>query len=228
MDELREKYLQGKMSEAEKKAFEKGLSPQEKQELAAELGIRAGLESSFRNELRDKVAGFEAQGKRVRRLNPAYIGIAASLFLVASFMLYFKGDQKSLFDQYYEVHPNFELTTVRGNEDPTTREKAYAAYDIGDFSGALAAFNQLDSMQNADYFFRGVSLIQLTEYKKALADFDVVINQKDKDYEVAATWYTALIHLKSENKEFAIPLLKTLSEGESEFAEISQKLLAQL
>jgi tetratricopeptide (TPR) repeat protein len=228
MDELREKYLQGKLSAAEQKAFEEGLSAHEKEELAAELGIRAGLENGFRNELRNKVAGFEDRKRTVRRINPAYISIAASIFLVSSLVLYFTRDQTPLFDQYYEVYPNYEVTAVRGEDDLSSREQAYAAYDAGDFSTAIKAFSQLDSLVSADYFFRGICYIQVTEYDKALADLDMVISIKDKDYETASIWYTALIHLKLENDDKAVPLLRELSNGASEFAITSKELLAQI
>ncbi|WP_420317502.1 hypothetical protein [Ekhidna sp.] len=228
MDELREKYLQGKMTEADQKAFEEGLSSEDREELASELGIRAGLESGFRNELKEKVAGFEKRRNRVRRINPAYISIAASLFLVASLVLYFTKDQTTLFDQYYETYPNYEVTTVRGEEDPSNRERAYLAYDQGDFSGAIQAFNKLESMSSADYFFRGISHIQMTNYELALKDLDQVISIKDENYNTAASWYTALIHLKLENEASAISLLEELSKGESEFASISAELLSKL
>lgn len=228
MDDLREKYLQGKMTEAEQKAFEEGLSAQEKEELAVELGIRSGLESGFRKELRDKVGGFEERGRIARSINPAYIGIAASLFLVASLVLYFTRDQTPLFDQYYEVYPNYEVTTVRGEEDPNSRERAYIAYDMGDYAGAIAAFSELDSLSGPDYFFRAICFIQLEDYEAALDDLSTSSVKADKNYSKAAQWYTALIYLKLENEQDAIPLLQSLSEGNSEFAEASSELIGQL
>ncbi|WP_425393069.1 hypothetical protein [Ekhidna sp.] len=228
MDELREKYLQGKMTEADQKAFEEGLSSDDREELASELGIRVGLERGFRNELKEKVAGFEKRKNKIRRINPAYISIVASLFLVASLVLYFTNDQTTLFDQYYETYPNYEVTTVRGEEDPSNRERAYLAYDQGDFSGAIQAFNTLDSMSSADYFFRGISHIQVTNYKEALTDLNEVLRLEDTDYRTASLWYKALIHLKLENEAAAIPPLEELSKGESEFATVSTELLAKL
>lgn len=228
MDELREKYLQGKMTKAEQAAFEKNLSTEEKEELATELGIREGLESGFRRELLDQVAGFEEKGQEVRRINPAYISVAASLFLVATLVLYFTRDQAPLFDQYYEVYPNYEVTTVRGEEDLSKREEAYLAYDAGNYQEAIDAFNQLDSLLAADYFFRGVSYIQAEEHQKALTDFQFVIKKNDEAYHDASIWYTALLHLKMEDEQKAIPLLESLSDGDSEFADTSNKLLAQL
>jgi len=228
MDELRDRYLQGKMSGAEQKAFEDELSSQEKKDLATELGIQAGLEYGFRNELRNKVTGFEARRSRAKKINPAYISIAASLFLVASLVLYFTRDQTSLFNQYYEVYPNYEITTVRGDESISSREKAYLAYDAGNYQKAIDIFSQLEALLPADYFFRGVSYIQVKEYQNALSDFEVVIDSEDKAYDNASVWYSALLFLKLENDKEAIPLLQSLSEGKSEFAIASKELLDKL
>lgn len=228
MDELREKYLQGKMTEAERESFEQSLSMEEKEELAIELGIQKGLESGFRAELREKMAGFEKKGKPVRRINTAYISIAASIFIVASLTLYFTRDQQSLFDEYYQPYPNYEVTTVRGEEDSTSRMAAYAAYDVGNYELAISKFNEMEDLTAPDFFFRGVSNIQIGKLEEALDDFNKVLSRDDEDYKNASIWYVALIHLKQKDHEQAIPLLEQLSEGQSEFATTSTELLGKL
>lgn len=228
MDELREKYLQGKLTEVERKAFQDNLSPEEQQEIAFELGVREGLESKFREELRAKVAGFERKEKTVRRIGPAYMGIAASFFLVASLALYLTWQQKSPFEQYYQPYPNYELTSVRGNEDLTLRQQAYQAYDEGNYEAAGAAFNKLDSLSAADYFFRGICHIQMSNDDLALDDLGRVMKLNDKDYAEPATWYTALLYVKMNDDERAIPLLETLGAGSSEAAANARKLLSEL
>ncbi|MEM7297553.1 MAG: hypothetical protein AAF391_04730 [Bacteroidota bacterium] len=228
MDDLRDKYLQGKLSESERKSFEEGLSKEERSELAFELGVREGLEEDLRKELRETVSGFEEKKGKTRRLNPVYVSIAATVVIAASLLFYFSGNSQSLFDQYYEVYPNYELTTVRGEEDLSSREKAYRSYDMGDYAGGIAAFNELDSMVGADYFFRGMCFIQVQSYEEAILDLSNKMLSVDKDYSEAARWYTALIHLKMKNDDKALPLLRTLSNGNSEFAQTSSELLSML
>lgn len=228
MDELRDKYLQGKLTEPERKKFEEGLSEEERSELAFELGVREGLEERFRTELRETVTGFEGKERKSRNLNPVYWSVAASLVIAATLLLYFSLDSQSLFDQYYEVYPNYEVTTVRGEEDISSREKAYRSYDMGDYAGAISAFNQLESMIAADYFFRGMCYIQLQSYEEALSDLSNELLNNDEEYTEAASWYAALIHLKMENDDKALPLLKQLSTGNSEFAIKSTELLGYL
>lgn len=226
MDELLEKYLS--LSETERAAFEKELTPEQRAELAQELGIMEGLNEEFRKELKSKVSAFEERSHRVRKMNPAFIGVAASFLLISSLVVYLMRDETSLYDQYYEVYPNYEVTSLRGQEDSSIREKAYKAYDAGDFESARSAFNDIDSLVGADYFFRGISSIQLEDYSEALSDFKMVIEQSDQDYADAAEWYTALIRIKQDAQEAAIPILENLSKGQSEFAVVSTKLLEQL
>ncbi|WP_462254321.1 tetratricopeptide repeat protein [Ekhidna sp.] len=225
MDELRNKYIQGKLSDTERQAFEKNLSPEEKKELAYELGVRDEI---VRNELRKKVAGFEGGNKRKRMINPTYLSIAASILLVVSSVFYLTGEEDSLFDQYYETYPNYELTTTRGEENSTNRGLAYAAYDAGDYDIAIEEFSKLEILHASDYFFRGASYLQIKEFNNALGDFQKVIELEDASYKTPSTWYTALIHVKIGNKEKAIPLLEELGDGQSEFAATSKALLAQL
>ncbi len=225
MDELRNKYIQGKLSESERQAFEQNLTSEEKEELAYELGVRDEI---VRKELRKKIAGFEEGNKRKRMINPTFISIAASIFLVASSVFYFTEVDESLFDQYYDLYPNYELTTTRSEEDLSNRGMAYAAYDAGDYEVAIEEFNKLDDLVAPDYFFRGVSYIQIKNLDAALADFNRVAEGEDVNYIDAALWYSALIHIKQGNKETAIPILQKLSKGRSEFALTSGELLAKL
>jgi ABC-type Na+ efflux pump permease subunit len=227
MDDLREKYIQGKLTEAEQKAFENNLTSEERKEIAFELGVRDGLENQLKKELRNKVAGFESKKTRVRKLNPAYISIAASIFLVSSLILYFTRDQSSLFDQYYTVYPNYELTVVRGEEDLSDRQLAYAAYDNEDYENAISEFNKLETLVVADYFFRGISYVEVENYDLALVDFAQVMNSNEKEYGTASEWYSALIHIQLERKNLAIPLLEKLSAGNSEYAISSTRLLSE-
>lgn len=225
MDELRNKYIQGKLSESEQRAFEGNLTEQEREELAYELGVRDGI---VRKELRKKIAGFEEGNKTKRMINPTFISIAASIFLVASSVFYFTKGEESLFDQYYSSYPNYELTTTRSEENLSNRGMAYAAYDAGDYEVAIEEFNKLEVLAASDYFFRGASYIQIKNLDAALADFKRVVEGEDVNYIDAALWYSALIHIKQGNKETAIPILQKLSTGRSEFASTSAELLAQL
>jgi len=228
MDELREKYLQGKLSEEENIAFESKLSDEEREELAFELGVQQGISDSLRKLLREKVAAFEKSSAKTRKTTPIFLRIAASLVLISSLIFYLSRDKKSLFDQYYQPYPNYELTTSRGDDSLTIRQQAYRAYDAYDYARAIQLFSLMNAPSAADYFFRSISYIQIGNYQDALLDLQKVIDQEDKNYILPARWYSALIHLKLENQDEAKLILEELRSGQSEFASLSRQLLDKL
>lgn len=228
MDDLRDRYLQGKLSDSERSAFEQGLSDEERVELAFELGIKEGLEEGFSKELRNKVASFEEKKPAKGTMKYAYISIAASVLVMASIVFYLLQDEASLFEDYYRPYPNYELTTVRGEEAESVRERAYQAYDSERYDIAIGYFSKMDSLSEADYFFRGICQIQVEDYQLALDDFDKLITLGNADYGDAAKWYAALVYLKLEKESELLPLLKDLSNGTSEYAKVSLELMNQL
>lgn len=226
MSDIRTQYLQGKLAPEEMRAYESSLSEEELKELAFEVGVQEGIVDRSKKNIREQLQEFESKGKRGSHWNYSYVGIAASIFAVATITFYLSRSQPSLYDQYYEVYPNYEVTSLRGSDDPSIREEAYLAYDQGNFGEAIRVFNALDSLSSADVFFRGICHIQQTNYEDALFDFAAVISTKEPNYYEAAVWYTALIHLKQEDKAKATPFLQELSLGNSEFSKASMELLA--
>lgn len=228
MDELKEKYLQGKLTEDEQRAFENDLSEKEAEELAFEMGIRDGLQNQIQSDLRKKVASFEHGAKRSKFTKPAYLSIAASVLIAVSFVFYFNREPRSLFDQYYSVLPNYELTTERGEEKATNRASAYIAYDNGNYSEAIAQFNNMDSLTTPDLLFRGISYIQEENYELALNDLERVINKQNQDYQDASKWYTSLLYLKLGRRSQATQLLEDLRAENSTYKIQANELLGKL
>lgn len=223
MDELLEKYLS--LDDSERAAFEKALSSEEQAGLARELGIMEGLNEEFRKELRSKVGAFEQKSERARKMNPAFIGIAASFLLVSVFAVYLLQDKESLFDQYYEAYPNYELTALRGEDNLSAREEAYKAYDAADYELVIRQFTALESRQAADEFFLGIAYLETNQLDEALERLQLVISFENADYLDAARWYTALVNIKQENEPIATELLKRLANGRSEYADQASALL---
>lgn len=226
MDELLEKYLS--LKESERGAFEKTLSSEQRADLARELGIMEGLNEEFRKELRSKVGAFEQKSDRAKKMNPAFVGIAASFLLVSIFTAYLLRDKESLFDQYYEAYPNYELTALRGEEDLTPREEAYKAYDAADYELAIRQFTALASRHLADEFFLGMAYIEAKKPKKALQSLQKVIIAGNEDYLDAAMWYAALVYLSLEEDEEAREFLNDLVNKSSDWASSADELLNQL
>lgn len=230
MDELRDRYLQDKLTEAERVAFEEGLSTQEKEELALEIGVREGLRNEFRKEIKTTLQGFEEKKKPTVYWRPVYTGIAASILLLGICIpiLLDRDTPSGMFEEYYTVYPNYELTTTRDQEQLNPRLIAYAFYDQAAYEKSIRAFSQLDKMLPADLFFRGMANLAKANYESAMTDLQSVIEKKDKDYSEPALWYLALIHIKQEQPEKAVSMLNKLKESSTTYADQASELLKEL
>ena len=229
MTDKRDKYIQGKLNKEDKHAHEVDLTSSEREELSFELGVQHALKEKFSEELRAKVSGFEAKQPKARK-TPIYIGIAASLALLATFLFINNRGEASLFDQYYEVYPNYEYSIVRGENGDDIKSRAYEAYDARDFDTASSLFSQWLSENPEDIparFFGAIANVEQGSMELALEDLKIVIESGNADYRDPATWYAALVHTQLGNKVEATTLIKQLSDL-SDFSDKSEKLLKEL
>ncbi|MDA0196627.1 MAG: hypothetical protein O2951_16570 [Bacteroidetes bacterium] len=223
-----ENYIQGKLSAEERKAQELEMTAGDKEESAFELGVRVVFEDKVRSELRKMISSFEGRSSRSTRM-PIYIGIAASVALLATFTFFLNSGKENLFDEYYKSYPNYEFTAVRGESNESVKELAYRAYDGKEYADAVNLFTQLLKESTGDVpssFFRGMSLMELRQYENALIDFNIVI-EAGNEYNEAATWYAALAQLKLENYPKAKSLLNRLFQSE-EYSGKAQALKMEL
>ncbi len=217
MSEHSDNYMQGKLSQEELKAFETELSEKEKEELAFEIGAGEGVKEELRNKLKTQVKDFESRASQKKQgIRPAWIGgISASLILLVGVVYIFStGNDGSLYGEYYESYPNYEMTITRGEEDLSTIQQAYQAYDTKDFTKAERLFTDfLNEESNVPaQFFLGMSRMELEKFDQAIDAFEQVIGSEG-DYRDAALWYAALASIKLENQQAAIQLLDQLSDS---------------
>ena len=120
------------------------------------------------------------------------------------------------------------MTVVRGEEDLDLRESAYLAYDRQDYGKALEIFNEMESLTEADYFFRGISLLEIGNNDGALNDFSKLISTQNKDYAYPSKWFSALLYLKLEDESSAKPILELLRDSDSEYSSNANEILEKL
>ncbi|MEP5611900.1 MAG: tetratricopeptide repeat protein [Cyclobacteriaceae bacterium] len=223
-----EKYIQGTLTDEERKAYEEEMTSEEKKEAAFEIGMRSAVEEKSRDELREKISSFEGK-KATSQIKPAYLAIAATIALVATFTFLLRPESGSLFDQYYESYPNYEFTALRGDETSNLKEKAYSAYDLKDYDLAASTFTEL-LKENAEdqpaQFFRGLCFLETGNYQDGLSDLRKVA-ESENDYQEAAIWYSALIQTRLKNTVEARELLDLLSDSQ-EFGERAKALSKEL
>lgn len=229
MTEKRERYVQGKMSPEEAQAFLSELTSEEQQELAFELGVKEGIGDKLRSDLREQVGQFEisARNKTESRFRP--LSIAASILLLIGLSYWYFLSSSSLYEEYYSVYPNYEVTALRNNDDLTIREQAYLAYDDGRYHAAIDLFDQL-IVENNDlpaHFFKGLGHLELGQMKEGQQHFLEVINAGHPDYEDAAIWYLALTYIKKDQYPEAKAWLQRLENSE-DYSSLSKELASRL
>ena len=229
MEDKKEKYIQGKLSQEEHESFEKELTADESKEMAFELGVRKGVEEVVSKDLREKVAQFEHR-RSTSGIRPWQLGIAASILLIASFTYLFTRGSQDLYSNYYEPYPNFEVTALRGADGEALIIQAYKAYDEQNYVLASEKFEEhLETNKEdvASRFFYGITLMENGEFNSAITNFGAVIEDDSRDYLNAAKWYAALCYLSIDDANAAISLLDQLADSE-EFGQKAKSLKEEL
>ncbi len=130
------------------------------------------------------------------------IGIAVSSIIAVFLLLYIgifsKQDANDkLFAQYYDTYQALIYKTNNGEE--ANFNKAMQFYKTKNYEKALKAFLFL-SEDNAFYndaiFYTGIIYIENTDYSKAIAIFNDIINNSKSKYTTDAEWYKALCLIK--------------------------------
>lgn len=226
MTEEQEKYLQNKLDSKTSDSMKSSLSDEEKKELAFEIGVGEAVKSELRSELREKVGAFEKSiDTKSGRKNYAWLAVAASVVLLLSFVFLFRSSPGDPFNDFYESYPNYEVTTLRGEEELDLIERAYQAYDLKKYEEAEELFTELlGSEENLPaQFFRGMSRIEIQKYDLALADLQVLIFS-DSEYSDDATWYSALLLVRAGESIKAKELLAQLADSE-DYKQKAERLL---
>lgn len=226
-EDQRENYIQHNPADDIPPADDK----EEREQIAFELGVREGVEEVTRTELRSKLEGFE-KGTRNKGWVPwIYGSVAASLLVVGSLVYYFNNSGPTLFDQYYQLHPNFEVTILRGDNSLTLEQQTFLYYDKRDFRQALEGFDQLTQASPAKeslFFFRGITQIELGNLNLALTDLQKIINNSSSEYYDASLWYSSLVHLRLDQEEQSRALLVRLSNSPGEYQTKAIELIERL
>lgn len=128
-----------------------------------------------------------------------------------------------------EKYPYFPLQTRSEDERSqlNARERAFAAYNAGEFGQANEWFAKLP-LSAEIFFYSGVSHYFLEEYSQAL-DKLAKASELENHWRMAALWYQANVYLKINQKRLAEETLKGLvGEGQNAYHPRALKLLEQL
>jgi tetratricopeptide (TPR) repeat protein len=231
-----QQYISGKLTDADKKVFEKLLET----DIAfqKELKLQQDLVAAFKlQEAREiKATLQDLEFKNINQVNKKtsfskvwYLAIA-SILLVGFFLTNNTTPSgEDLYNSNYSVYPNTYLPITRGNIENTSL-KAFVSYEKGDFESAELAFEKLLQMEaNPDIqFYYALSLLNQFKYDLALSELSP-LTQMEYDYQAESLWYSALIHLKNEDFKNAKNQLEKLKNLDTKFkSEETKQLLKEL
>lgn len=156
-----------------------------------------------------------------RRLSPQRVVlVAASVILFSVFgFLIFKEANQPVFDDYFELFPNYELSRSKAAGE---LNKALTLYSQEKFDSAQTVFSsiQMDTL-NYDYsFYFGITCLVNGEFPKAITVLKPVDTGKDQNpYYQQTRWYLALAYWQSGQVEKAIRVLESIKAEQYKYEE---------
>lgn len=237
-----DRYLLRQASPAERRAIE---DRRQRDEAFAEAMdrdeailavLRAGEDRALKDRLQRLEAAQPYQRLVLRRLPVRrWLAVAASLalLLLAGWWILAESagpaDTETLLAQYLEPYPNRAFNLTKGEAPITTRSRAYAAYEAGDYPGAVAAFAELTEPDLADRFYRANALLLLERPAEALPFFRALAGTADFALAPHSQWYQALSWLALDRRAAALPILERIAtDANHPFQDRAASLLQRL
>ncbi|WP_203294124.1 hypothetical protein [Luteirhabdus pelagi] len=239
---LFEDYLDGRLSDEEKRMFEARLTSDAEfqnsfttyKELNA-FGKHTIGKATEREDFRQniaKVANDYARTEpttisKIRQLRPwQYAAAATVLVLIA--ISYFQFFAIPTYDDYREFSPI--SISVRGTESTSELlQRAQTAYNNENFEAAAVAFTRLRNAGEGSpeiLLYNAIALTESDEEETAAELYNELMNG-DSVYAEEAIWYAALNRLKQEKHSLAKELLKNVPST-SPYYQKAQKLQKKL
>lgn len=218
-----EAYLDGKLEAADLAALKQRM--EEDEAFAAEVRHMAGqrelLRAGRRMQLREQLAGVEADIQRKRLRNRRAVYAIASVLLIAiglQFFLPSKTSGPDLYDSYFQ--PYLLGGPQRGNEPPTPYDDAWEAYKNGDYANATAYFDTVSS-GHADYqniqLYKAISQLGLGKTTQAIAGLKAISADPSHPFVEEALFFQGLAHLRLDQMEEAKRIFDTFIEMDGSY-----------
>ncbi|MFA0962449.1 tol-pal system YbgF family protein [Roseivirga sp. BDSF3-8] len=223
-----DRYVQNKMTGAERKAFEQEMHADS--DMRSEVNLRTALRDGIKKQKNDSLRSrlrdihqevISAPRPEEKAIQPAgksntrwWLAAAASLAIIMAFTLWMsgalRGGPDDLYAQYYE-RPAY--SGARGSMDAELAE-AGNLYNEGRYGEAAYRFEDyLRSHTDNAYvrFMAAVSYLEADKPDNAKAHLQEVVGQ-DSPLSDRAAWYLALTYLKEENNREARFWLERLAK----------------
>ncbi len=212
-----DRYLNGLLAADEKKLFEQKMQSDTAfhQQVKVIAELREGIREAGRKELLKEMKAWDQASPPLPVATAVWwhawpVKIAA--LLVVSLSVFFlwpkENTRPDLFARYFEPYPNVVMPTVRGDEDAdsTVIQKAYRAYDQGNYAEAIRLFESVGAGDESVALYLANSYLAGGETGKAIPILEK-LESGSKLFEEEARWYLTLAYLEAGNNEQAVRLL---------------------
>lgn len=224
--------------------FEKNLSPEEQDffdqlmktdkafadAVRFEEQTKIALTLESRDKLKSQLQSYEAERKKKPR-NNRWLYVAASIAILLGVWMFIFTQQPSntqLYATYFEPYPNTVAPIVRGSENNADNQKAFVAYEGGDFDTAIVLFESLANTSQVEYayFYKAMSLMAVEKYEEAQ---DLLTSTLwTAAYQEKAKWYLALNSLHLNRLDETKSILKEIVQSNSYNHKNASELLKKL
>lgn len=227
-----ERFLRKEMPEEEALVFEAELTrqPAWQEALAMERDIQA-LPKSMEVNAAIAAAGKVYFSKESPKSQPLYrwLAVAAVVLLLAAlswlFLLPQPSQQELITEADLRPYPLYQNL----RSEPDSSDKLWIAYQSQDYSSFLNGMNNLeDSVKKTPpyLFYTGQAHIALGKWDQAQLALEAVLASPTPTlFDQQSNWYLAIVYLKQDQKEKAIPLLQEIAKTENSYTSTSNRLL---
>lgn len=244
--DLLDRYFSNELNKSELKAFNEKLKKdpefnQEFQEikeikLAVKIEARQDIKSLF-TDIEDSLNQQESTNNQtaMKRM----LSVAASLILLVSVSYFVMSGNdnpspQEVFTEYYTSYENLNgqvRGAVRGDatHSESLEAQAFNAYDMGNYALAAEYFATLVETEKTaeNYFYMGMSNIEIGEYNTAVENLNIVSNNFST-YRDQSMWYLSLALLGDDKEEQALSVLASLSLKQNAYQARSKEVISAL
>ena len=135
-------------------------------------------------------------------------------------------DLQQLYVQYYQPYDNVVHPIERANQLQSLKDKAFNAYENGNYAEAVRLFETLKRQNQERYleFYQGIGLMALDRHLEAQELLQAYI-EAEGELKTRALWYLGLSYLKTNNPTAAKKTLQSLADTTAFKSEEARQIL---
>ncbi|MBC7933885.1 MAG: hypothetical protein H7Y86_00805 [Rhizobacter sp.] len=225
--ELIDNYLAGRLTGADKAAFEAQLAGNEewKAKFSQVKLLAIGIQEAA---LREQLPQFHGEAEHYKKLASVKninwikrLSIAASVIAIISvlgWVLFFKQPaEEKMYTAFYKPDPG--LSTEMGLSDNYIFDRAMVDYKTANYKAALESWNKLLAVNAGNdtlHYFIASAQMADNNPTAAIAGFDKVLQNHQSVFTNDALWYKGLALLKKGKKQEAIAAIEKAEHSQKQ------------